>query len=258
MIDTHCHLTSKQLVGNVERVIESASEVGVTAMISIATGSNDSLEAQKLANQFEQVYFSSGIHPLYADEQWEWEHVLSAAMDPKCVAWGELGLDRHYSDPPFHLQMKLLEKQLELIESQKEDSRPIIVHCRRAVEDLLPMFKQSSISGDRFVFHCFTETLNEARLILDFGSMISYTGVVTYKNASQVVAAAEFTPLDRMMVETDAPYLSPEPVRTTSPNEPQFVVHTAAFLANLKGVSEPQFEKQMDENACSFFKLILN
>ena len=255
MIDTHCHLTSKQLIGDVERVIQSARDAGVVAMISIATGSNDSLEAQKLANQFDEVYFSSGIHPLYADEQWNWEHVLSAAKDPKCVAWGELGLDRHYTDPPFELQLELLEAQLEHIEGQIDDVRPIVVHCRRAVEDLLPVFKQSTISGDRFVFHCFTETLDEARAILDFGSMISFTGVVTYKNAPQVVEAAEFTPLDRMMVETDAPYLTPEPLRTTRPNEPQFVVHTAAFLANLKGMPADQFEQQMDVNARSFFKL---
>jgi len=118
---------------------------------------------------------------------------------------------------------------------------------------LLPIFKSSSISGNRFVFHCFTETVEDARKILDFGSMISFTGVVTYNNAEEVVEAAKLVPLDRMMVETDAPYLTPEPVRKMRPNEPKYVIHTAKRLAEIKGVDPVAFERQLDENATNFF-----
>jgi TatD DNase family protein len=224
-------------------------------MITVATDGDDAIAARELANIDDRVFFSSGIHPLYADGEWKWEYVRAAAKDKRCVAWGELGLDRHYDKPDFDLQQTLLEEHLALIESEKGDVRPIIVHCRRAVGDLLPLFEASSIAGNRFVFHCFTETPEDAKLILELGAMISFTGVVTYKNAAEVVAAAELVPIDRMMVETDAPYLSPEPVRKMRPNEPKNVVHTAAFLANLKGVDSKEFEQQLDSNASRFFNL---
>ena len=224
-------------------------------MITVATDGDDAIAARELANIDDRVFFSSGIHPLHADGDWNWDYVCAAAQDKRCVAWGELGLDCHYDKPDYELQSKLLEEHISIIEESEGDERPIIVHCRRAVTDLLPIFEDSSIEGNRFVFHCFTETPEEAKLILDFGSMISFTGVVTYKNAVEVVAAAEIVPMDRIMVETDAPYLSPEPVRKMRPNEPKNVVHTAAFLAALKGQSLVEFEQQLDMNANNFFRL---
>jgi TatD DNase family protein len=236
-------------------VIDGAAKAGVHRMITVATDGDDAIAARELSNIDNHVFFSSGIHPLYAEGEWKWEYVRSAAQDERCVAWGELGLDRHYDKPDFALQKKLLEEHIALIEGEKDDERPIIVHCRRAVEDLLPIFKASTIAGNRFVFHCFTETPDDAMKILDLGAMISFTGVVTYKNASEVVAAAELVPIERMMVETDAPYLSPEPVRNMRPNEPKNVVHTASFIANLKGVDACDFEQQLDANAERFFRL---
>jgi len=153
------------------------------------------------------------------------------------------------------MQKQLLEEHLALIEDQIDDVRPIIVHCRKAVDDLLPIFTAFSLDPARFVFHCFTEMPEDARKILDFGAMISFTGVVTFPNAPQVAEAAKLVPDDRIMVETDAPYLSPEPVRKTRPNEPKYVVHTAAFLAKLRGTEIETFENQLDKNANSFFNL---
>ena len=123
------------------------------------------------------------------------------------------------------------------------------------IDDLLPRFEESSLEGDRFVFHCFTEREVDARKILDFGAMISFTGVVTYKNATEVAAAAKIVPLDRIMVETDSPYLSPEPVRNIRPNEPKHVMYTASHLASLFQLSLDAFERQTDENAIRFFNL---
>ena len=225
-------------------------------MITVSTDGDDAIAARELANRDSRVFFSSGIHPLHAEGEWKWEYVRSAAEDERCVAWGELGLDRHYDDPPFSLQQKLLEEHLAVIEGSEGDERPIIVHCRQAVDDLLPIFEASTIDSQRFVFHCFTETPADARKILEIGAMISFTGVVTYKNASEVVAAAELVPIERMMVETDAPYLSPEPVRNMRPNEPKNVMHTAAFLAQLKSMDLLEFEKRLDANAERFYRLI--
>ena len=255
MIDTHCHLTSKQLLSRQQEVIDRAELAGVVKMITVSTGSEDAIAARDLAEADSRVFCSSGIHPLYADSQWNWDLVLEAARSPRCVAWGELGLDRHYDDPPFSLQKQLLEEHLALIEEQKGDVRPIIVHCRLAVDDLLPIFTNSTLNPERFVFHCFTETPAQAEKILDFGAMISFTGVVTFPNAPQVAEAARLVPPDRILVETDAPYLSPVPVRKVRPNEPKFVVHTAAFLAKLRGVEPEEFEQQLDQNATNFFKL---
>jgi TatD DNase family protein len=255
MIDSHCHLTNAQFSHRLDEVIQQARSAGVHTMITVATDGDDALAARQISELNTDIYFSSGIHPLHADGEWKWEYVLEAARDEKCVAWGELGLDRHYSDPVFELQSQLLEEQIALIEGVKDDIRPIIVHCRKAVADLLPRFEASSLDGSRFVFHCFTEEPSDATKILDFGAMISFTGVVTYKNATEVAAAAQVVPIDRIMVETDAPYLSPEPVRKIRPNEPKHVVYTASHLAALFNMNIGDFERKTDENATRFFGL---
>ena len=255
MIDSHCHLTSNQLAHRVDEVIENATRAGVHTLISVATDGEDALAARQIAIHHSNVYFSTGIHPLHADGQWKWEYVLEAARDSKCVAWGELGLDRHYSDPAFTVQENLLEEHIALIEGEKDDSRPIIVHCRKAVDDLLPIFEASTLASNRFVFHCFTEGVEDMKKILDFGAMVSFTGVVTYRNASEVAAAAQLVPLDRLMVETDSPYLSPEPVRKERPNEPKNVVYIAAFLADLFKIAIGEFEAQTEQNTIRFFNL---
>lgn len=255
MIDTHCHLTNPQLAHRLDEVLHDAQLAGVHTIISVSTDGDDALAARQIAEHNESVYFSSGIHPLYADGEWKWDHVREAAKDEKCVAWGELGLDRHYSDPDFALQEKMLEEHIALIEGEKGDMRPIIVHCRKAVDDLLPVFQASSLDGNRFVFHCFTEGRKEVRQILEFGAMVSFTGVVTYKNATGVLDAARLVPIDRIMVETDAPYLSPEPMRKVRPNEPKNVVHTAARLASIFDLSLSEFEQKTDQNAREFFNL---
>ena len=257
MIDTHCHLTNVQFANRIEEVIEDAMHAGVSKFITVSTDGDDAIFAREVAEHHDSVYFSSGIHPLHADGEWKWKEVIEAANDAKCVAWGELGLDRHHTEPSFTLQKKLLEEHLALIEHEDGSRRPIIVHCRKAVDDLLPIFQESTLDGNRFVFHCFTESKEDAKKILDFGAMMSFTGVVTYKNAPEVAAAARLVPIDRIMVETDAPYLSPEPVRKIRPNEPKNVVHTASHLARLFGMPLSEFEHQTDQNAIKFFNLPL-
>ena len=255
MIDTHCHLTSKQLCQDVESVIQRAVENGVSQLITVALNGNDAIHARECATHFEEVFFSAGIHPLYADGEWDWDSLATVIRDEKCVAFGELGLDKHYEETDFELQLRLLDEQLGFVTAQHGDSRPIIVHCRKAVGDLLPIFENSGIEGNRFVFHCFTESMDDAKKVLDFGAMLSFTGVVTYKNASEVLDIAQLIPIDRMMVETDSPYLTPEPNRKTWPNEPKFVMDTAACIAKSRGLSEHSFEQAMDANARRFFGL---
>ncbi|MFM9144857.1 MAG: TatD family hydrolase, partial [Phycisphaerales bacterium] len=151
----------------------------------------------------------------------------------------------------------VLEEQLALVATWNHElgAKPVVVHCRRAVADLLPILASSGLPRDRFVFHCFTEGPDEARAVLDFGAWISFTGVVTFRSAPEVQRAAMLVPMDRLMCETDAPYLAPEPVRGTRPCTPAMVMHVARHLAVLRNVPWEDFERTVDANACRFFGL---
>ena len=259
MIDTHCHLTNKHYRTRVPEVLAEARADGVRGLITVATTSEDSRAALDLAEAHDAVWCTAGVHPLYADRPRDWDAVRAVAEHDRCVAWGELGLDNHYEEPPRDQQDACLSEHLAMIESAAGDglAMPIVVHCREAFDELLAAFRDAPFDPARYVFHCFTGGPDEARRVLDFGAWISFTGVVTFKNAKATAEAAKLVPLDRMMVETDAPYLTPEPMRKVWPNEPRFVVHTARFLANLRGIGEKDFERQMDENAERFFGIEL-
>ncbi len=259
MIDTHCHLTSQQFAGRIDDVLFAARVAGVRGVITVGTTSGDCLAAQDLATRYTNVWCTAGVHPLSADEPREWSMIGKVAEHPRCVAWGELGLDHHYTDPPAALQRTLLDEQLAFIESRAEaiGPRPIIVHCREAFDDLLAAFERAPFPHDKYVFHCFTGTPDDARRVLDFGAWISFTGVVTFTNAPEVAEAAKLVPADRLMVETDAPFLSPEPVRNERPNEPKHVVHVARRLAELRGADYEDLERQLDANAERFFGIEL-
>jgi TatD DNase family protein len=230
--------------------------MGVTGAITISTTSGGVDEVLAVAEAHEFVWCSSGVHPLYTDkDERDWAALRRVAAHPKCVAWGELGLDRHYDRPALEIQREVLAEQLALIEVARADGldKPVVVHCRKAVPELLPILRASTIPAERFVFHCFTEPPEQARAVLDFGAMISFTGVVTYRNAAEVAESAALVPIERMMVETDAPFLSPVPVRGTRPCEPGFSMHTARKLAELKGARLTEFLRVIDDNTERFF-----
>ncbi len=260
MIDTHCHLTSKVFLGREREVVDAAEAAGVRAMISIAVGSNDAQAALRLAEVDPRVFCSAGVHPLHSDEPIDWDLLRTVGTSPRCVAWGELGLDRHYTQPPIEGQRSVLETQLaHVVEWTREGlAKPIVVHSRKAVAELLPVLRDSGLPPERFVFHCFTEGPDEARAVLDFGASISFTGVLTFRNAPEVAEAARLVPLDRVMVETDSPYLSPEPHRTVRPNEPRYVGFVAARLAEIHGMAPKELEAILDANAIRFFGLPLS
>lgn len=259
MIDTHCHLTFKEFDGRVHQVLAEARAAGIRGCITIATTTANALQCVELTRRHENLWCSAGVHPLYADQPRDWSQLRAAANDPKCVAWGELGLDNHYEKPPRHLQDQVLAEQLAFIESCHRDGlvKPIVLHCREAFDDLLAVLGSAPFDHSRYVFHCFTGTSDEARKVLDFGAWISFTGVVTFKNAREVAETARLVPADRIMVETDAPFLTPEPHRKLWPNEPRHVVHVARYLAELRGVDAVEFERELDLNAERFFAIEL-
>ncbi len=256
MIDTHCHLTFPELHSRLDAVIQAAAQAGVTKMITVGTTPADAENARQIAEKYPSVFFSVGIHPHYGPQvaSHELPHLAQIAQHPRCVAFGEMGVDYHYDDPPRKQQHEYFAAQLEVIR-YSQSQKPIIIHCRKAVDDTLAIIRSSGLDGGRFVFHCFTEPPQEVSKALDLGAMVSFTGIVTYKNAPEVRESAKLVPMDRIMVETDAPYLSPEPHRRIRPNEPQYVIATARFLADLKGMSYEDFESLADANARRFFRL---
>jgi TatD DNase family protein len=236
VIDTHCHLTFPEYEGRVGEILADAREVGVLGAITIATTTRDARRTVALAEAHTNLWASAGVHPLYADEPADWEEMRAAGRSRKCVAWGELGLDRHYADPPQEVQRPVLEAQLEAIARWHREepalAKPIVLHCREAFDELIPVLRASGLPAERFVFHCFTAGPREMRLLLD---------------------AARLAPLDRIMVETDAPFLTPEPYRTVRPNAPKYVVHVAEALAALRGEPVDRVREAVFANAQAFF-----
>ncbi len=261
MIDTHCHLTFPDFAEDIGDVVEEARAAGVDELITICTTTQNVEECVHVADLFENVWCSAGVHPLYADQgPHDWQALARAARHPKCVAWGELGLDNHYDKPLRTIQDEVLSEQLAFIEAQRDSGveLPIVLHCREAFDDLIPILRATSLDPARFVFHCFTGDEADARKCLDFGAMISFTGVVTYPNAKDVQAAARLVPDDRIMVETDAPFLSPVPHRGKRPCRPAWVRHTAAFLAQLRGIEFEDFHARLNANSERFFGIRVN
>lgn len=259
MMDTHCHLLYPGLGDRVPEVIAQARRAGVRGMVTIATTTADSIRGAELAERHPEVWCSAGVHPLHSHEPQHWPDMRRAGEHARCVAWGELGLDNHWPDPPRDTQRRVLHEQLAHILAWRREGldKPIVIHCRRAVADLLPVLRETGLPGERFVFHCFTEGPDDARAVLDFGAWISFTGVVTFRNAQDVQQSARLVPADRIMCETDAPFLSPEPVRSARPCVPAYTMHTGRFLAALRGVAWPDFDRQTDENAERFFGIRL-
>ncbi len=255
MIDTHCHLTFSDFSGRIPEVLEAAEAAGVSGAITISTTTRDCLEALAIAERYANVWCSAGVHPLYADKgPHEWENLRRVARSPRCVAWGELGLDNHHDHPPRAVQRAALEEQLAFIEGcLGEIELPVEVHCREAFEELIPVLRSTRLDPSRFVFHCFTGGVEDVRRVLDFGAWASFTGVLTYKNAAEVRAAAELVPLDRMLIETDAPFLSPEPFRGVRPCEPRFARSTAERMAQIKRMAWEEFHAIINENTRRFF-----
>jgi TatD DNase family protein len=257
VIDTHCHLTFPDFRDSVAETLSEAARHAVTGCITISTTTSDCLDAQAIAQRYPNVWCTAGVHPLYSDQgPHRWDNLLSVARSSRCVAWGELGLDNHYETPHRDVQDRVLAEQLAFIETAHASggvNLPIVIHCREAFADLLPVLRRTRLEPTRFVFHCFTGTPDEARRVLDFGAMISFTGVVTYRNAADVQGAAKLTPVERMMVETDAPFLSPDPHRGKRPCKPWMASVTARYLADLKGMGWEEFHARINDNTQRFF-----
>jgi TatD DNase family protein len=254
IIDTHAHLTMAPLAADVAGVLARAAAAGITHVITVGTDLADSRRAVSLAQAHAPVSAVVGIHPHEAakvapDAYAELRALLGQS---KVVALGEIGLDYHYDFSDRASQHAVFKAQLDLA---ADADRPLVIHCREAIDDAVTLLHERGFDGRRVVFHCFTGTRDEARRLADHGWRISFTGVVTFRKSQELQAIAREYPAEQIMLETDAPYLSPEPVRNRRPNEPAFVRHTAEFLAGLRGAPLDAFIAQTTRNAATFFGL---
>ena len=253
MIDTHCHLTYDGLSDRVEDVLVKARGDGVDRVITVGTSPADTRRGVALAERYDNVYATAGVHPHHAGESEDASSLRALLRHPRVVALGEMGLDWHYPEPAADAQYRAFHEQLELM--REFPDLPAIIHNREATDDTLGVLRESGLPGDRFVFHCFTGTPEEVVQVLDFGAYVGFTGVVTFKNATAVAEASDLVPLDRMFIETDAPYLTPAPHRKIKTNEPRYVSVVARFLAERRGMELPEFTRAVDASAERFFRL---
>lgn len=257
LFDSHAHCDDMRFEteyeGGTVKLIEDCFNDNIGYIVNIGTNLENSKRSIELAEQFDNVYASCGIHPsdvFYEDVDGAIKEIERLILSSKkVVALGEIGLDYHYEHVPKDLQMLFFEKQMELA---KKLNIPVIIHDRDAHGDCIEMVKKyPSVKG---VFHCFSGSAETARELVNMGWYISFSGSVTFKNATKPKEACVVVPSDRLLIETDSPYLAPTPHRGEM-NKPSFVQLTAEVVASLRGVSLEEIEKITSENAKRLFRI---
>lgn len=254
MIDSHCHIGMDSLT-DVSEIILRAKEKGVKKFLSVACQMSDYSDLINLLENYPDIYGSFGIHPAYAENMPPEEDLIKKIKaHSRIVGVGEIGLDYHYMDAPKEVQRMVFEKQIEI--AAKVD-KPIIIHTREADEDTISILIAAEKAGllkNGGVLHCFTSSLELAKKALELGFYISASGVITFKMSEAVRDVFRIIPLERLLVETDAPYLAPVPYRGHI-NEPAYVIKTAEKLAELKEVSVDEIDKVTTCNFNRLFKI---
>src|SRR5215831_8534226 len=261
-IDSHAHLEGPRYDSDREAVIARAREIGVETIVAIGNGDGPvNFDCGVLlAEKYEFMYATIGIHPheaRLADDA-AFDRMVALARRPKVIAWGEIGLDYYYDHSPHEVQQQVFLRQMELARAAK---LPIVIHCRpsdnseNAWDDCLRLVEEQwAPSGLGGILHCFTGNAAQAKRALDMGFMVSFAGNVTFPKAQQIREAALEVPLERMLIETDSPYLAPIPHRGKR-NEPAFVTEVARQLGELRGLPADEMGAQTTQNFYHFFSL---
>jgi len=235
LTDSHCHLDDKRFAGDLDAVLDRAAAAGITRILTIGTGDGppEIDRATRLADRYPQVYASIGVHPHDASKvtPQTYNDLRALATHSKVIAFGEIGLDYHYDFSPREIQREVFIEQLKLARAV---SLPITIHARESWDDTMSILRDHWLAAGKAeaVMHCFTGDPAQAREALDMGFHLAYGGVLTFKTAEQVRESARITPADRLLIETDAPYLAPIPYRGKR-NEPAMMIETARKLAEV-------------------------
>jgi TatD DNase family protein len=251
LVDSHCHLDFPDFVSELDAVVARAKTAGIGRIVTICTRVRKFDQVLAVAEKFPEVFCSVGTHPHNAHEELDIDSTALIALtkNPKVVAIGEAGLDYHYDTSPRDQQAQSFRQH---IAAARETGLPLVIHSRDCDADMAEILKDESGKGAfPAVLHCFTGGRDLAFAAIDLGLTISFTGILTFKNSQSLRDIARELPADRILVETDAPYLAPLPYRG-KPNEPSYVVETAKVLAATRGMSADEIARQTTEN---FFRL---
>lgn len=249
LFDTHAHLDNDDFSGILPEVLERAARADVRTILTIGTTLESSRRAVDLASRHDPLYAAVGIHPNYCAESaaGDWQAVVELVAAPRVVAIGETGLDRYWDIVKFDVQQDYFDRHLQL--AQQRDL-PIVIHMRNCESDVLEMLRKAVRRGPvRGIMHSFTASEATAVECLELGLHISFAGMVTYKKSDELRRITRLVPDDRILIETDSPYLSPHPHRGRRPNEPALVVHTAACVAEARGTTLEQLARLTTRNA---------
>jgi len=254
LFDTHAHLDSDQLQPHLEQILSKADD-GSMRITAIGTDPRSSHRCLELAKTHSNIFAAVGLHPNYCakfDES-HWQAILEIVDQPEVVAIGETGLDKYWDDCPFDVQLKWFKRHIDL---SFEKKKPLVIHTRECETEMIETLEEQARDGQVIgIMHSFAGSADAARRCLDLGMYISFAGMVTFKKSSELRDVAKMVPDDRILIETDSPYLSPHPVRSQRPNQPMLVEHTANCLAEVRGVSVEDFVIQATENANRVFSL---
>jgi TatD DNase family protein len=256
-IDSHAHIDGPEFDADREEIIERAHRAGVSVILNVGTGDPHSgaLErAVELGKKHESVYTAIGTHPhdarLYDDKAED--KIKTLLQSDRVIAWGEFGLDFHYDNSPRDVQIAVFKRQLR---AARECGLPVVIHTREAESETIEILESDYAGAERRgIFHCFSGSIELAQRAIELGFMISFSGIVTFKKADELRAVAKQVPLDRLLIETDCPYLSPIPYRGKR-NEPAYVVEVARCLAGLRGVELEEIARITSGNFKRFFRL---
>lgn len=254
LFDTHCHLAQDDFDADRDEVLARAAAAGVVAAVTIGVTVASSARCVELAAQYDRLYAAVGIQPNYTAqvEPGDWERIVALARSPRVVAIGETGLDRYWNDSPLTVQQDYFDRHLRL---SQQIELPFIVHTRQSDAEVLDMLREARRRGPlRGVMHSFTGSLDTAAECIELGMHISFAGMVSYKKNDELRQVAAAVRADRLLIETDSPYLAPQAVRGRR-NEPAHVVYTAECLAQVRGVSLAELAAQTTLNARLLFGL---
>ena len=255
LIDTHAHLFDDRFRKDLPAVLDRAAAAGVTRVVCLGIDLASSRASVEIANAHPLVVAAVGIQPNHTGEaaSGDWAEIVKLAeSEPRVVAIGETGLDRYWDRAPFGVQEDYFARHIQLARDLR---KPFVIHCRDAEADVVKALRGQEANGPlAAVIHSFSGDLATACACLDMGLYVSFAGMVTYPTAQTLRDVAKEVPLDRLLVETDCPYLAPQPVRGKR-NEPAYVAHTAALLAQVKGVSVEEIEEHTTRNARTLFAL---
>lgn len=252
LVDSHCHLDGldyENLHQNVDDVLAKAAARDVKFMLAVATTLPGYKAMTQLIGDRPDIAYSCGVHPLNQNEPYDFAELRQLAADERVIAMGETGLDYYYQQETKAQQQASFREHIRI---GRDLNKPVIVHTRDAREDTLAILKEEKVEGCGGVLHCFTEDRDTAEKLLDMGFYISFSGIVTFRNAETIREAARYIPLDRILVETDSPYLAPVPYRGKE-NQPAYTRDVAEYMAVLKGVSIEELAQATTENFSRLF-----